>query len=143
MARRRKKTKRSRPAAFSLINGIEGVVLANAGTQLVFGTNAYNFLTDGWFGQKKTSRTDNSWEVSLHEIFQTAIGATDNYGASSSYEGLGGIIKYNLTHDAAPHVATLIATPILTRVLRKVMRKPIRMGNKALKMAGLRGMVRV
>jgi hypothetical protein len=142
MARRRKKQRRSRPAAFSLLNGLEGIVLANAGTGLLFGTDAYHFLTDGWFGRSKSQYTDNSWELSLKEIFDTVISG-GNYGASSSFDGLGGIIKYNLTHNAAPHVATLIAAPIGFRVLRRVMRKPISLGNKALKMAGLRGMVRV
>jgi len=139
---RRKKTRRSRPAAVSLMNVGEGIILGNAATGLFFGTNAYNFFTDGWFGRSKSVHTDNSWEVSLKEIFDGIIKG-DNFGASDSFDGLGGIIKYNLTHGAAPHVATLIAAPIGFRVARKVLRKPISMGNKVLKMAGLRGMVRL
>lgn len=116
------------------------LIVMNATTQAVFGTNAWNFATDSWFGRPKSTATDNSWEISLYEIVTTLTGMdTSQHGFGSSGKGmkLGEAVKRNLQQNGPTALATVIVTPIAAKLLKRVARKPIRDANKLLKMTGI------
>jgi len=140
---RRKKQRRSNPNknAISIINGVEGVMIANVWTNALFQNDAWTFLTAGtalnpdanWTGQGENV-------ISLKELIMWPFSATGNGQAvtASRLE----VIQNNVSGEwfNATIQSTLIG--VGGRVLRKVARKPIAMGNKLLKQAGLRSMVR-
>lgn len=116
------------------------LIVMNATTQAVFGTNAWNFATDSWFGRPKSTATDSSWEISLFEIVTTLTGMdTSQHGFGSSGKGLklGEAVKRNLQQNGPSALATVIVTPIAAKLLKRVARKPIRDANKLLKMTGI------
>jgi len=56
--------------------------------------------------------------------------------------GLWGLVRYNIkTHPE--DIATLFLAPLGFRIARRLLKKPIRLGNQALKMVGLRSEVRI
>ena len=124
----------------SLIDVGTSLVVLNATTQAVFGSNAWNFATDSWFGRPKSPATDSSWEISLYEIVTTLTGMdTSQHGFGSSGQGLklGPAIKKNLEANGPTALATVIVAPIAAKILKRVARKPIRDANKLLKMSGI------
>ena len=139
---RRKKQRRSNPNknAISVINAVEGVMIANVWSKALFQNDAWNFLTAGtalnpdarWTGQGEDV-------ISLKELIQWPTSATSGSGVTASRLE---VIQNNVSGEwfNAAIQSTLIG--VGGRVLRKVARKPIRMGNKLLKQAGLRSMVR-
>ena len=140
---RRKKQRRSNPNknAISVINAVEGVMIANVWSKALFQNDAWTFLTAGtplnpdarWIGQGEAV-------ISLKELIMWPPGATSN-GSRVTASRLE-VIQNNVSGEwfNAAIQSTLIG--VGGRVLRKVARKPIRMGNKLLKQAGLRSMVR-
>ena len=141
---RRKKQRRSNPNknAISIINGVEGVMIANVWTKALFQNDAWTFLTAGtalnpdaaWTGQGENT-------ISLKELIMWPFSATGD-GQANTASRLE-VIQNNVSGEwfNATIQSTLIG--VGGRVLRKVASKPIRMGNKLLKQAGLRSMVRV
>ena len=139
---RRKKQRRSNPNknAISIINGVEGVMIANVWSKAFFQNDAWTFLTAGtvlnpdarWIGQGESV-------ISLKELIMWPAGATEGSGVTASRLE---VIQNNVSGEwfNATIQSTLIG--VGGRVLRKVARKPIAMGNKLLKQAGLRQMVR-
>ena len=45
------------------------LISANAVTNGLMGMGIVPFLSEGWFGQKRSAASDNSWEISLSELF--------------------------------------------------------------------------
>ena len=143
---RRKKQRRSNPNknAISVINAVEGVMIANVWTNALFKNDAWTFLTAGtalnpdarWIGQGEDV-------ISLKELIMWPPGATTGgVEAGAVTASRLEVIQNNASGEwfNATIQSTLIG--VGGRVLRKVARKPIRMGNKLLKQAGLRSMVR-
>ena len=105
-----------------------------------FGTNAWNFVTDSWFGRPKSTATDHSWEISLYEIVTTLTGmdtSTHGFGSSGAGLKLGEAVQRNLRQNGPAALATVIVTPIAAKLLKRVARKPIRDANKLLKWTGV------
>jgi len=117
----------------NVLNLAEAVVVGSAVTHGIFGTRLVPFLTEGWMGNKsKTIATDNSWEISLAELFQPNQGRNLS---SAGMETLGGAIRHNLKNNGGKMVATLIFAPMAFRVGKKLAGKPINMVNSFLKPA--------
>lgn len=125
--------RRSKAPMINVLNLAEAVVVGSAVTKGVFGTSLVPFLTEGWLtDQKKSIRIDNSWEISLAELFQPNQGRNLQ---STGMDTLGGAIRYNLRQNGGKMVATLILAPMAFRVGKKLAGKPINMMNKFLKPA--------
>ena len=139
---RRKKQRRSNPNknAISIINGVEGVMIANVWTNALFKNDAWTFLTAGtalnpdspWTGQGEPV-------ISLKELIQWPTSATAGSGVTANRLE---VIQNNVSGEWFNATIQSALIGVGGRVLRKVARKPIRMGNKLLKQAGLRSMVR-
>jgi len=139
---RRKKQRRSNPNknAISIINAVEGVMVANVWTTALFQNDAWSFLTAGTVLNPDTSWTGQGTTVmSLKELIMWPASAT---GGSMEGDTRLEVITSNFKGAwfNAFYQSTLIG--VGGKLLRKVARKPIRMGNKLLKQAGLRSMVR-
>jgi len=140
--RRKSKQKRSRRKSLtSLIDVGTSVVVANATTNALFGTNVWEFFTAGWFGRPNAT---NSWRLSLNELVMGAIDPSSNYGMSMTAGGFGtqsgpvmAAIKKNIKDNGAQAVVTVIGAPIAAKLLKRVARKPIRDMNKMLKWSGV------
>ena len=150
MARKKNsKTPRRRNTAVSLTGVAEAVMLANVGTQAAFNLSAWEFVTDGW--QAGSSSATATGQLSLYEMIygnkskQISIGygggttTTTTLTAGSNAD----IVMENLKNNWLPAAISSVAIPVGFRVGRKLLRRPITMGNKLLKQAGLRGMVKI
>jgi len=125
--------RRSKAPMINVLNLAEAVVVGNAVTKGIFGTSIVPFFTEGWTGNSsKTIATDNSWEISLAELFQPNQGRNLN---SAGMATLGGAIQHNLRNNGGKMVATMILAPMAFRVGKKLAGKPINMMNKFLKPA--------
>jgi hypothetical protein len=132
----------------------EAVMLANVGTQAAFNLSAWDFVTDGWT-TATAGRAYGPGQLSLHELvygnyFQPAIttttasGTQTTYGSTSLATGTtGSIVMSNLQNNWLPAVVQSIAIPAGFKIGRRLLRKPITQGNKLLKAAGLRSMVKI
>ena len=120
------------------------IVVANATTQAFFGTNVWNFFTDGWFGRPSPG-SGNSWKLSLKELVNGAIGGENlgsgnAYGMSATYaasHGVTGAIQKNLRDNGAKSLATVILAPVAAKMVKRLARKPISDMNKLLRMTGV------
>lgn len=135
MPPRRKKSKpRRRKSLTSLIDVGTSLVVANATTNALFGTNMWEFFTAGWFGRPNAT---NSWRLSLNELVMGAIDPSTNFGMDMTTGGYGtkqgritNAIAKNLKDNGAMSLATVVAAPIAAKVLKRVARKPIADMNK-------------
>jgi len=103
------------------------IAVANATTQAFFGTNAWNFFTDGWFGRPSPG-SGNSWKLSLNELVMGAIDPSTRLGMSTSYaatSGLTGAVSKNLRDHGAQSLATVIIAPVAGKLIKRLARKPI------------------
>jgi len=117
-----------------------GLASANAVSMGLAGTNAWNFLTDGWFGRKLSTATDNSWELSLKELVDGALGGSAGIAPNYTYmkrTGVNAVVRRNLATHGASSVATLILAPVAGKALKKIARTPIRQFNNIWKNTGL------
>lgn len=127
--------------------------VANSVTENVFGSNAWNFFTDGWLGRSPSSSTDNSYELSLYELMTGALGleaysgsGTGTYGVSTSGRSSPGgtaeyamnTIKNNLQRNGGKLFGTIIVAPVIAKVAKKALAKPlINPVNRAMKQLGI------
>ena len=138
-AKGKKKTNyRARKSAIKILGVAEAAVIANAGSRFFFDTNAYDFLTKGWFdkgvkgGTAKSGAYGSSWNITLYELIMNPGGSWGGNAASFGQAGgLGGMIKNNMKKNMGS-AATMLLAPIGFRFIRKVMRKPITASNKIL-----------
>jgi hypothetical protein len=103
------------------------IAVANATTQAFFGTNAWNFFTDGWFGRPSPG-SGNSWKLSLNELVMGAIDPSSNSGMSASYaasSGITGAISRNVREHGAASLATVVLAPVAGKLIKRLARKPI------------------
>jgi len=130
----------------NVLNTAETVILANAATKAIFGTDVASFALDGWV-RPMGAGSNNSWEVSAAELVKGLAGGGFGQGSqwlSGQGAGLGPIIQKNLADNGAQALATMVAVPIAFKVAKKVLGKPlINPANRLLKSAGLSSVVKV
>ncbi len=161
MARKRRgqKTRKSRKKQpFNVLNFAETLVISNASTRALFGTNLDHFLFDGWLplgnyqdGQVAGSDfgSGNSWSLSAKEVLSglTGVGTgfrqASNYPDANTAQGMFNAMKHNFSRNGAKEIPIILLTPIAFRLGKKVMRKPINLTNKGLKMLGVNRDVKV
>ena len=151
MARRKAKKTRRRDKAVSITGMAEAVMLANVGTQAAFNLSAWDFVTDGWTAAT-SGKAFGAGQISLHELvygnYQTVGGGTLPSGQAYTRQalattGTGSVVMDNIANYWMPALVQTIANPAGFKVARRLLRKPITQGNKLLKAAGLRGMVKI
>ena len=149
MPPRKKKKSRRRDTAVSVTGLAEAVMLANVGTKAAFGLSAWDWVSDGW-GQGSSSATAYG-QLSLYEMIYgntVRMAALPSAGGSGYTTGLSAqsnadVVLTNLQNNWMPAVVQSVAIPVGFRVGKRLLRKPISMGNKLLKQAGLRSMVKI
>ena len=152
MARRKAKKTRRKDKAVSITGLAEAILLANVGTKAAFNLSAWDFVTDGWT-TATSGRAYGAGQISLHEMIYgnyssglpipIAGGQTYTPAPSAASQGAGSIVMSNLQANWVPAVIQTVAIPAGFKVARRLMRKPITQGNKLLKAAGLRSMVKI
>lgn len=151
MARKKAKKPRRRDKAISITGMAEAILLANVGTTAAFGLSAYDFISDGWTTATQ-GKAYGAGQLSLHELIYSNKTTTPKLTlAGTSYGGVGAaslmtnteVITSNLQANWMPALIQSVAIPIGFRIGKRVLRKPISMGNKALKAAGIRSMVKI
>jgi len=152
--RRKKPTKRRGKRLTSLIDVATTAYVANAVTEGAFGTNAWNFFTDGWLGRSASQATDNSYEISLYELMTGALGMQSSSSANVGLYGVstaGGrgqpsaqadyaftTIRNNLRANGGRMFGQVVAAPIVAKVSKRLLAKPlINPVNRAMKQLGL------
>lgn len=149
MPPRKKKKTRRRDNAVSITGLAEALMIANVGTKAAFNLSAKDWLLDGW-GTGSSAATSYG-QISLYEMIYgntVKMAALPSAGGSGYTTGLStqsnlDVITANLQANWMPAVAQSIAIPVGWRVGKRLLRRPIAMGNKLLKQAGLRGMVKI
>lgn len=149
MARRTRsrttKPRTRRTKSINLASVAESMVLANAVTTGMFGTNLKSFALEGWALPKSSGTlggAGNSWTLSASELVSGLSGG--GFGTASgawSQKSLGELIKYNLDGSnpanggAGRMVATLVFAPVAFRMGKKVLSKPRAQVNRLLSMS--------
>ena len=128
--------------AISITNTAESLIIMNAVTKGLFGTNLREFA------DLRPKVANNSWNITLGELIGgQGFGQSSSYGGAGvggTFEGLMLAVKSNLEKNGASMLGTVILTPIAFKMAKKVLAKPvIRPARKAIKMAGLQGSVKV
>lgn len=154
MPPRKKKKTRRRDTAVSLTNLAEAVMLANVGTQAAFNLSAWDFISDGWT-TNTSGRAYGPGQISLHELIYgnyaasgLPIVAGGTYGQQIGGTSLqttsnADVVMSNLQNNWGPALVKSILIPVGFKVGRRALSRPIRMGNKLLKQAGLRSVVKI
>jgi hypothetical protein len=142
MARRKAKRKSRRKQPIKILNLAQGVVVGNAVTMGLFGTSLRTFLTEGWMQDSwKTSGNpsswDNSFEITLGEMFRSPTQGRRMSGEAGAPWSMGKVLQHNLRNNGPMMVGTLLlAGPAFkfgTRALAPLLR-PV---NKQLKPSGV------
>lgn len=145
MPRKKKSARRRRDNAISITGVTQSVIVGNAISQMTMGTDLWTFLTAGWLQPNRG--VGASWELTLSELVQNPHGRLGQDPNSTVYTGgtagLVAAVKKNFNSNAASAIPTIILTPIIFRVGKRFLRGSIRDGNKLLKMAGVRQMVKM
>jgi len=155
MPPRKKKKTRRRDNAISLTNMAEALMLADVGTKAAFNMGVWNWVSDGWTSGS-SGRAYGPGQISLHELIygnyatsgMTAIagggygsvgGSTTALSSTSNVD----VAMSNLQNNWGPALVKSILIPVGFKVGRRALSRPIRMGNKLLKQAGLRSVVKI
>jgi hypothetical protein len=125
----------------NVLNTAEKLVVANAATKALFGTDVASFALDGWARPQGTG-SDNSWEISAAELVTGLIPGGAGFGFGSQYLGAGGnlmtAVQRNLQANGPQAIGTMILAPVAFTVAKRVLGKPlINPTNKLLRQAGL------
>lgn len=129
--RKTKTTRRRSKPKVSLVQVATSLAIANAWSNASAGMGIIPFISDGWFGRKASTSSDNSWEVSLYELTQTMLGnsAPGKVYGSTSYT-LTDALKKNFRDGGANAVAVTIGLPLAVGVMSKMARKPLNQLNR-------------
>ena len=134
MPRKKSQPRRRVKAGINLLSVAEGVITANAVTSGLFGTNAWTFLTDGWFGTK-TKLSDSSWEVSLSELLMDPVQGRDV--SNPRWNTLNKVMQYNLENNGRMMIATVVGAPIVFRFMKRSLRGILTPTRRLLKGTGV------
>ena len=121
----------------------ETLLVANAAVRGLTDVNLPTFLTGKNIGGGfNANGKNNSWELTLPELVNAAMGGTGGVAGSYSYEGEGGItgaIKRNIKTNGIDTAVSLVTIPIAFKVARKLLAKPlINPANRAMRAAGIK-----
>jgi len=157
MARGKKKQKRRKDTAVSITGLAEGLMLANVATSGLFNLSLKDWAMDGWTAGS-TGLAAHPNQLSLYEMIygnasqtvSVALPGGGGYGTGPSSTTMTltpgsntEVITQNARANMFPMITQSILIPVGFRVGKRFLRKPIRMGNKLLKQAGLRQMVKI
>ena len=92
-----------------------GVATADALTRTLFDTDLNTFLTEKWDG-RSTTRTDNSWEVTLSELLNW--GSIRNMGMSTEYN-LQKAIMFNLKRNWIEGVVQIGGIKVIDKLMQR------------------------
>jgi len=128
---------RSQSRKFSLMNGLEAIIIGSAITQGAFKMSLVPWVSEGWL-TARTSASDNSNELSASEIVRGLVPGGGGHGMSGAYaeQGMGRTIMDNVRAGLPVMLGTLIIAPIGFRMIKKLARRPIGMFNKLLSNTG-------
>ena len=118
------------------------MIIANAVTRGIAGTNLVPFLTEGWLREPTSGSqygSGNSWTFSAQELVSGALGGS--FGQHSEWQNkpLMEAFEKNLRANGAQMLATVILTPIAFKMGKKLLNKPIILpANRMLKSAGIK-----
>lgn len=146
----RKRSRKSAPRrrtskSVNITNTAQSLILANAMTEGMFGTNLAQFVT-GVTDSGFRPGSDGSMTITAPELlgFTRSGWSLQSVGGNySSQYSFTKAVKENLQNNGAKMVGTLIVVPIAFKVGSKLLARPRRDANKLLKMAGLSSMVKV
>ena len=121
-------TRRRKKQPIKVSTVAQQLIIANAITRGVAGTNLIPFLTEGWLRDATSGSaygSGNSWTFSAAELVKGLGNGT--FGMSSQWQeyGIQKAFEKNLKANGAMMVATVIGTPILFRLGMKFLNKPI------------------
>ena len=134
--------RRSRSKALNITNTAESVLVANAFTTGVFGSDLVTFLTKGYGKGGHIGTTTTA--ITLPDLFERLIPGGSNGMVNTRYSNIPDSIKANLQRDGLTMLAQVVLIPVAFKMAKKVLAKPvIRPANRMLKMSGLSGSVKV
>jgi len=138
----RQTRRRTRSKALSITNTAEQLLVANAITTGVFGSDLYTFLAKGYGSGGHIG--DFTTSITLPDFFERIIAGGSTGMVNNRYPKTMDSIKANLKRDGGKMIAQVILYPMLFRAGKKILAKPlIRPTNRLLKQAGLSGSVKV
>lgn len=110
-------------------------------TNWLFDTNLGTFLTGknimGGFG---ANGDNNSWEITVPELFSLATGGSGNISTKGFPNGLTDVLKRNLSNNTVRQGAIILGAPLAFRFAKQMLRKPvINPANKIIKQVGIKG----
>ena len=119
----------------------------------MFNLSAWDFLTDGWTAGS-AGKAYGPGQLSLHEMiygnYSTGVPLTlGGYGSGTTSKPAlstgtnADVVVENIKNNWVPALIQSAVIPVGFRVGKRIMRRPIRMGNKLLKQAGLRSVVKL
>ena len=126
----------------NLTSTAESVLVANAFTTGVFGSDIVTFLTKGYGKGGHIGTTTTA--ITLPDLFERLIPGGSNGMVNTRYSNIPDSIKANLQRDGLTMLAQVVLIPVAFKMAKKVLAKPvIRPANRMLKMSGLSGSVKV
>ena len=125
--------RRSKPAV-SALKVAEQLVVANAVTMGLFGTDLRTFVMPT---QSNVSGWNNSWEVTGKELVNLALGGKG--GMDRDNWTLPKVMQKNIEANGSKALTTIVAAPILFKLGRRVLSKPLlNPANKMLRTVGIK-----
>tara|TARA_R110000822_G_scaffold81475_1_gene193477 strand:+ start:183 stop:587 length:405 start_codon:yes stop_codon:yes gene_type:complete len=128
-----------------VIPTVAAIASASAVTSSTMGMGIVPFLTEGWL-TKQSSSSDNSWEISLKELFSKNMGMDMRTNSKRTAFGrrespVIDAIGMNLKANGVESIVTLIGATVVPKLLAKT--GITRNGNKLLKSVGLGSIVQL
>ena len=139
MARRKQKRRSPRryKGAVNVVNLAEGVMLANVATKWFFQTDLQTFFSPD------PKKGVQSYEITMRELIDLAIGGSGGIKAASYPGGLSQVLQRNARGGAVNGIFQMIAIPAMFSVGTKITAKPRRMVNKGIRKLGMGNVVKV
>ena len=137
-----KTTRRRRQKSFNVLKAGETALIANAAVRGLFGVNLPTFLTGKDIAGGFNNGANNSWEITVPELFDMLTGGTGNIATNFGFEGRTGLpaaIRKNIKDNGFDALVQMALIPVMFNVGRKVLRKPLlNPTNRALKSIGIK-----
>ena len=126
------KSRRRTKSKLDLVDTGVSLVVANAVTQGLMGSNLFDAITGRMNGVYRAG-ADGSSRLTIPGII-----TGEAFSSSSSVQSVSDAIKYNFKRDGMQMIGTILVTPILAKVGKKLLRKPVlNPMNKLIKSTGL------
>ena len=136
-----KTTRRRKSKSFNVMKAAETALVANAAVRGLFNVNLPTFVTGkdiagGFAGD------NNSYDITIPELFNLAMGGRGGIVPSFTHEGEKGItavLKRNVQKNGVEAVISMVAIPVAFRLGRKILSKPlINPTNRMLRSVGVK-----